>query len=222
MKRSDFFKGFLKENPVFVLLLGMCPTLAVSSSAMNGLGMGLSAMAVLIASNATISAVKNFIPDTVRIPSYIVLIATFVTVLEFLLKAYVPSLYESLGIFIPLIVVNCIILGRAESFAAKNGVLDSVVDGLSSGLGFTMALTILGSIREILGNGSLFGFSFLPEGTDGILSFIMAPGAFITLGFLIAAAGLVKDALDKRALRKTSKLSESMAATAKSTAATAV
>jgi len=179
-------KGIFKENPIFALMLGMCPTLAVTSSAINGLGMGLSASLVLIASNMSIAALKNVIPDKVRIPAYIVLIASFVTVLEMLLKAFIPSLYESLGLFIPLIVVNCIILGRAEAFAAKNSVGASFLDGLSMGLGFTLALTILGSIREILGNGSIFDWRFISEDASGILLFILPPGAFITLGLLLA------------------------------------
>lgn len=183
---QELTKGFLRENPIFTLLLGMCPTLAVTSSATNGLGMGLSATLVLIASNVSISALKNFIPDKVRIPAYIVLIAGFVTILEMLLKAYLPTLHEALGLFIPLIVVNCIILGRAEAFAARNGVVHSLVDGVSMGLGFTFALTLLGSIREILGNGSLFDMEFIPEDGPRILLFILPPGAFITLGFLIA------------------------------------
>ncbi len=182
----DLLKGILRENPVFTLLLGMCPTLAVTSSAMNGLGMGLSALVVLMASNVTISLLKNLIPDQVRIPAYIVLIASFVTILEMLMKAFLPDLYESLGIFIPLIVVNCIILGRAEAFAAKNTPFASLIDGLSMGLGFAAALTLLGSVREILGEGSLFGYKFIEEEASGILIFILPPGAFITLGFLIA------------------------------------
>lgn len=197
MQKSDFFKGILRENPIFVLLLGMCPTLAVSSSATNGIGMGLAATVVLVASNVSISAVKALIPDQVRIPAYIVLIATFVTILEYLLHAYIPSLYESLGIFIPLIVVNCIILGRAEAFAARNKVLPSLVDGITMGLGFTIALTILGSIREILGAGAIFGMQILPKETN-IIAFILAPGAFVTLGFLIAGAGMLKNAMDNR------------------------
>ncbi|MEG1498973.1 MAG: electron transport complex subunit E [Bacteroidales bacterium] len=181
---KNFSKGLLKENPVLVLLLGMCPTLGVTSSAINGLGMGLATTFVLILSNVIISLVKNQIPDKVRIPCFIVIIASFVTMVELLMKAYVPTIYHQLGLFIPLIVVNCIVLGRAEAFAAKNNVLSSFFDGFGMGLGFTLALTLLGSIREILGNASLFNFKFIP--TDGILIFVLAPGAFIVLGFLIA------------------------------------
>ncbi len=176
-------KGIIKENPTFVLLLGMCPTLATTTSAVNGMSMGLATAFVLILSNIVISAVAAYIPDKVRIPAYIVIIATFVTVLQFVMQAYVPDVYETLGLFIPLIVVNCIVLGRAEAFANKNGVLDSALDGLGIGLGFTCSLTVLGLVREILGSGSAFGFKFI-EG-DGILAFVLAPGAFIVLGYLI-------------------------------------
>ncbi|MCQ2142632.1 MAG: electron transport complex subunit E [Bacteroidales bacterium] len=176
-------KGLVKENPTFVLLLGMCPTLATTTSALNGMSMGLATMFVLILSNMAISAIARFIPDKVRIPAYIVVIATFVTLLQFLMQAYVPSVYETLGLFIPLIVVNCIILGRAEAFANKNGVIDSALDGVGIGLGFTLALTLLGLVREILGNFSAFGWKFL--GADGILAFVLAPGAFIVLAYLI-------------------------------------
>ena len=175
--------GIIKNNPTFVLVLGMCPTLGTTSSALNGLGMGVATMFVLILSNMAISATARFIPDKVRIPSYIVIIATFVTLVEFLMKAYLPSLYETLGLFIPLIVVNCIVLGRAEAFANKNGVLDSACDGLGVGLGFTIALTVLGLCRELLGNGSFFGLKFI-EG-DGMLAFVLAPGAFLVLGYLM-------------------------------------
>lgn len=178
-------KGIVKENPTFVLLLGMCPTLATTTSAINGLSMGLATMFVLILSNMVISAIARFIPDKVRIPSYIVVIATFVTLLQLLMQAFVPSVYETLGLFIPLIVVNCIILGRAEAFANKNGVIDSACDGIGVGLGFTLALTLLGLIREILGTGSAFGWKFISG--DGILAFVLAPGAFIVLGYLIVA-----------------------------------
>lgn len=181
---QNLTKGFLKENPIFILLLGFCPTLAVTTSAGNAIGMGLSTTFVLVGSNVVVSLVKNFIPDKVRIPSFIVIIASFVTIVELVLQAYVPALYESLGIFIPLIVVNCIVLGRAEAFASKNNLLSSLLDGLSMGLGFTFALLILGSIRETLGNGSWFGMKFIPG--DTILVFILAPGAFIVLGYLIA------------------------------------
>jgi len=176
-------KGLVKENPTFVLLLGMCPTLATTTSAVNGLSMGLATMFVLILSNMAISAIARFIPDKVRIPAYIVVIATFVTLLQFLMQAFVPSVYETLGLFIPLIVVNCIILGRAEAFAAKNTVADSALDGLGIGIGFTLALTLLGLIREILGTFSAFGWKFLPS--DGILAFVLAPGAFMVLAYLI-------------------------------------
>jgi electron transport complex protein RnfE len=183
---NNFTKGFFRENPILVLLLGTCPTLAVTSSAMNGLGMGLATTFVLFMSNMFISMVKGFIPDKVRIPAFIVVIASFVTIVDLLMQAYTPGLSSQLGIFIPLIVVNCIVLGRAEAFAAKNGVLSSFIDGAGMGLGFTMALVAMGSIREVLGAGSIFGFKFINETADGILIFILAPGAFITLGFLIA------------------------------------
>lgn len=176
-------KGIVKENPTFVLLLGMCPTLATTTSAVNGMSMGLATMFVLILSNMTISAIARFIPDKVRIPSYIVVIATFVTLLQFLMQAFVPSVYETLGLFIPLIVVNCIILGRAEAFANKNGVFDSALDGIGIGLGFTLALTLLGLVREMLGNLSIFGWKFCQA--DGVLAFVLAPGAFIALAYLI-------------------------------------
>lgn len=183
---NNFTKGFLRENPILVLLLGTCPTLAVTSSAVNGLGMGLATTFVLFMSNAFISMIKGFVPDKVRIPAFVVVIASFVTVVDLLMQGYTPALSKQLGIFIPLIVVNCIVLGRAEAFAAKNHVISSMIDGLGMGLGFTMALVILGGIREMLGAGSLFGYKFIAESADGILIFILAPGAFITLGFLIA------------------------------------
>lgn len=184
-KFSVILNGLIKENPTFVLLLGMCPTLGTTSSAVNGMGMGLATMFVLICSNIVISMVKNIIPDKVRIPAYIVIIATFVTLLELVMKAYVPGLYSSLGIFIPLIVVNCIVLARAESYASKNSVIDSAMDGIGIGLGFTCALTLLGSVRELLGTGKFFGLAIFPE-QYGILIFVLAPGAFIALGYLIA------------------------------------
>lgn len=183
-KLSIITKGIVKENPTFVLLLGMCPTLATTTSAINGMSMGLATMAVLIFSNITISAIARFIPDKVRIPSYIVVIATFVTLLQLLMQAYVPDVYETLGLFIPLIVVNCIILGRAEAFANKNGVVDSALDGIGIGLGFTLALTLLGLVREVLGSGSLFGWKFIPAEYN-ILAFVLAPGAFIVLAYLL-------------------------------------
>ena len=182
-KLQHITKGLVKENPTFVLLLGMCPTLATTTSAINGMSMGLATMFVLILSNMVISAIAAYIPDKVRIPSYIVVIATFVTLLQFVMQAYVPDVYETLGLFIPLIVVNCIVLGRAEAFANKNGVVDSALDGIGIGLGFTCSLTLLGLVREILGSGSAFGFKFI-EG-DGILAFVLAPGAFIALAYLI-------------------------------------
>jgi electron transport complex protein RnfE len=188
-----FLNGFIKENPIFVLVLGMCPTLATTSSALNGLGMGLATTFVLFGSNTVVSLIKNLIPDKVRIPSYIVIIATFVTVVEMVMQAFVPALFESLGIFIPLIVVNCIVLGRAEAFASKNTVLKSSLDGLGMGLGFAFGLTLLGSVREILGTGKIFGFTLYPE-DYGMLLFVLAPGAFIALGYLIAIMNKLKKA----------------------------
>ena len=176
-------KGLVKDNPTFVLILGMCPTLATTSSAINGLSMGLATLFVLILSNIVISAIAPAVPDKVHIPVYIVVIATFVTVLQLLMQAYVPAVYATLGLFIPLIVVNCIVLGRAEAFANKNGIIDSALDGLGVGLGFTVSLTVIVLVREILGNGSVFGFKFIDG--DGILAFIMAPGAFLVLGYLM-------------------------------------
>ena len=176
-------KGLVKDNPTFVLILGMCPTLATTSSAINGLSMGLATLFVLILSNIVISAIAPAVPDKVHIPVYIVVIATFVTVLQLLMQAYVPAVYATLGLFIPLIVVNCIVLGRAEAFANKNGIIDSALDGLGVGLGFAVSLTVIGLVREILGNGSVFGFKFIAG--DGILAFIMAPGAFLVLGYLM-------------------------------------
>ena len=181
---NNLTKGFFKENPVFVLLLGCCPTLATTTSAINGLSMGLATTLVLILSNMCISLLKNFIPNKVHIPCYIVVIASFVTMVQLLMQAYLPSIYETLGLFIPLIVVNCIVLGRAEAFASKNGIGASAVDGISMGLGYTMALTMLGIIREVLGSGSIFGWKFISG--DAILVFVLAPGAFIAMGYLIA------------------------------------
>ena len=186
-----FFNGLVKENPTFVLLLGMCPTLGTTSSALNGMSMGLATTFVLICSNIVIALLKNLIPDKVRIPAYIVVIASFVTLLQMLMQAYLPSLYASLGLFIPLIVVNCIILGRAEAFAAKNTALPSLFDGLGMGLGFTWALTLLGAVRELLGTGAVFGFTLLPSATN-MLVFVLAPGAFIVLGYLIAIVNRIK------------------------------
>lgn len=183
--------GIVRENPTFVLLLGMCPTLGTTSSAINGMGMGLATMFVLVCSNVAISAIKNLIPDMVRIPSYIVVIASFVTLLQMVMQAYVPALYATLGLFIPLIVVNCIVLGRAEAFASKHGPLSSLFDGLGIGLGFTIALTLLGSVRELLGTGKVFGLALFPE-DYGMLLFVLAPGAFIALGYLIAIVNKLK------------------------------
>ena len=185
--------GIITENPTFVLLLGMCPTLGTTSSAMNGMSMGLATMFVLICSNMVISALKNVIPDMVRIPGYIVVIATFVTVVQMCMEAFIPALYASLGLFIPLIVVNCIVLGRAEAFAAKNGVVASAFDGIGIGLGFTIALTLLGAVRELLGTGKLFNLTIMPE-QFGALIFVLAPGAFIALGFLIAIVNKLRKA----------------------------
>lgn len=179
------YNGIIPGNPVLVLLLGMCATLGTSSSAINGFMMGVATMVVLICSNAVISMLKNFVPDKVRIPAYIVIIATFVTILQLVINAYLPALNATLGIFIPLIVVNCVLLGRAEAFAGKNGVLDSVCDGLGCGIGFTFALTLLGSVRELLGTGRLFDIVIYPE-DYGMLLFVLAPGAFLALGYLIA------------------------------------
>ena len=185
--------GIVKENPTFVLLLGMCPTLGTTSSAINGMGMGLATMFVLICSNVVISLIKKLVPDMVRIPIFIVVIASFVTVLQMMMQAYVPALYATLGLFIPLIVVNCILLGRAEAFAAKNSPLASFFDGLGMGLGFTIALTVLGGIREFLGTGKLFDIAIMPE-EYGMLVFVLAPGAFIALGYLIAIVNRMKKA----------------------------
>jgi len=180
---KNFSKGFFKENAVFVLLLGLCPTLGVTTSAVNGLGMGLATTFVLLMSNIVVSLIKRFIPDKVRIPSFIVIIASFVTIVELVMQAYVPDLFAALGLFIPLIVVNCLVLGRAEAFASKNNLVTSAIDGLGMGLGFSMALTILGAIREILGSGSIFGWKFIAG--DGMIVFVLAPGAFLVLGYLI-------------------------------------
>ena len=185
--------GIVKENPTFVLLLGMWPTLATTTSASNGLLMRLATMFVLICSNFVISCIKSITPDKVRIPVFVVVIASFVTVLQLLIKAYSPDIDKSLGIFIPLIVVNCIILGRAEAFACKNSPLASIFDGIGMGIGFTMALTLLGIVREILGAGSVFGFILLPE-TTNILLFVLPPGAFITLGLLVAIINRLRNA----------------------------
>ncbi len=185
--------GIVKENPTFVLLLGMCPTLGTTSSAINGMGMGLATMFVLVCSNVVISLIKNLIPDMVRIPAFVIVIASFVTLLQMVMQAYVPALYATLGLFIPLIVVNCILLGRAESFAAKNNAIASFFDGLGMGLGFTLALTILGSVRELLGTGKVFDVTIYPE-QYGMLTFVLAPGAFIVLGYLIAIVNKLRKA----------------------------
>ncbi|MBR5349640.1 MAG: electron transport complex subunit E [Prevotella sp.] len=185
--------GIVKENPTFVLMLGMCPTLATTTSAINGLAMGLATMFVLICSNVVISLIKNLTPDKVRIPVFIVVIASFVTILQMVMQAFVPDIYKTLGLFIPLIVVNCVILGRAEAFAAKNGAVESLMDGIGIGLGFTIGLTLLGICRELLGAGSIFGFILLPE-TYNMLMFVLPPGAFITLGFLVAIINKLKKA----------------------------
>ena len=187
------FNGLIKENPTFVLLLGMCPTLGTTSSALNGMSMGLATTAVLICSNFIISCIKKLIPDMVRIPSFIVVIASLVTILQMLIKAYAPEVDKSLGLFIPLIVVNCIILGRAEAFAAKNSPVASIFDGIGMGLGFTIALTLLGASRELFGTGKVFGFPLFPE-NYGALVFVLAPGAFIALGYLIALINKLKKA----------------------------
>jgi electron transport complex protein RnfE len=183
--------GIIKENPTFVLMLGMCPTLATTTSAINGLSMGLATMFVLICANVVISLIKKLTPDMVRIPVYIVVIASFVTLLQMVMQAYLPGIYASLGLFIPLIVVNCVILGRAEGFASKNGAVASLMDGIGIGLGFTLGLTLLGICREFLGNGSIFGITLLPE-TYNMLMFVLPPGAFITLGFLVAIINKIR------------------------------
>lgn len=186
------YNGIVKENPTFVLTLGMCPTLAVTTSAKNGLGMGLTTMVVLALSNAFISLLRKVIPDKVRIPAFIVIIASFVTVMELLLEGFLPSLYDALGIYIPLIVVNCIILGRAEAYASKNPVLPSLFDGIGMGLGFTIALTMIGAVRELLGAGQIFGMTVMPSGYVPVSIFIMAPGAFFVLAMLTAIQNQVK------------------------------
>ena len=189
--KKTFLNGLITENPTFRLVLGMCPTLAVTTSVQNGIGMGLATTFVLVCSNLVISLIRNFVPSKVRIPAYIVVIASFVTALQLLINAFMPALNASLGIFIPLIVVNCILLGRAEAFAGKNPVVDSICDGLGCGIGFTFALTLLGSVREILGTGRIFGFEIFPE-DYGMLVFVLAPGAFIALGYLIAIVNKIR------------------------------
>jgi electron transport complex protein RnfE len=187
-----FYNGVIKENPIFVQLIGMCATLAITTSALNGLSMGLSVIGVLVCSNFVISLLRNVIPDKVRIPAFVVVIATFVTMVDMFLKAFAPAIYSALGLFIPLIVVNCIIFARAETFASKNGVIESIVDGLGMGIGYTIALVILGSIREILGAGSIFGIPLFGEGFQPALILIMPPGAFILLGTLIGIFNLIR------------------------------
>jgi electron transport complex protein RnfE len=190
---KEFSKGIIKENPVLVLLLGLCPTLGVTTSATNGLTMGLATLTVLVFSNMIVSMIKDFIPDKVRIPAFIMVIASLVTIVGMIMEAYIPALYGALGVFLPLIVVNCIILGRAESFASKNGIILSILDGLGNGLGFTFTLVLLGGIREILGNGSIFGIKFLGSFYNPALIFILPPGAFLTLGFIIATMNARKN-----------------------------
>ena len=183
-QKENFIKGIIKDNPVFVMLLGMCPTLGVTSSAFNGLGMGVATLFVLVMSNIVVSLIKSQIPSKVRIPAFIIVIASFVTIVEMVLEAYIPFLFEQLGIFIPLIVVNCLILGRAEAFASKNNTISAIIDGLGMGLGFTLALTILGAAREILGSGSIFDFKFVSDNASTLILFILPPGAFIALAYL--------------------------------------
>ena len=183
-QKQNFLKGIIQDNPVFVMLLGMCPTLGVTSSAFNGLGMGIATLFVLLMSNIVVSLVKSQIPSKVRIPAFIVIIASFVTIVEMVLEAFIPFLYEQLGIFIPLIVVNCLILGRAEAYASKNNLMSSTIDALGMGIGFTIALTLLGAVREILGSGSLFDFRIVSEDASTLILFILPPGAFIALAYL--------------------------------------
>lgn len=203
------FNGLVKENPTFILMLGMCPTLAVTTSAINGVGMGLSTTVVLIMSNLFISALRKVIPDKVRIPAFIVIVASFVTIVQFLVQGFLPDLYDALGIYIPLIVVNCIILGRAESYASKNPVLPSVFDGIGMGLGFTAGLTIIGAVRELIGSGAIFGYQLLPladestgqMGYTPISIFILAPGAFLVLGFLVAIMNKIRSSAEKKGVK---------------------
>jgi len=191
-KLKYFTNGLIKENPILVLVLGTCPALAVTTSAVNGLGMGAATLFVVVCSNVIISLIKNFIPEKVRIAAFIVIIATFVTIVDLVMSAYSPELYKALGIFIPLIVVNCMILGRAEAFAQKNRVLHALLDGLGMGLGFTLAITMMGAVREVLGNGTIFNFRLYAEGGSTVLLFILPPGAFITYGFLIAIMNRIR------------------------------
>jgi H+/Na+-translocating ferredoxin:NAD+ oxidoreductase subunit E len=190
---QEFTKGFVKENPVFIMALGLCPTLAVTSSVQNAIGMGLAATFVLVFSNVIISLIKNFIPSKIRIPAYIVVIASFVTIVDMVMHAYVPEIHKNLGLFIPLIVVNCIILGRAEAFASKNNLLRSLIDGLGMGLGFTLALVVIGGIREVLGAGQFLGYDVLPASYKPVLVAILAPGAFLVMGLLMGLMNLKKN-----------------------------
>ena len=192
--------GLVKENPTFVLMLGMCPTLAVTTLAVNGIGMGLTTTVILALSNVMISALRKVIPDGVRMPAYIVIVASFVTIVQFLLQAYLPNLYDSLGIYIPLIVVNCIILGRAEAYASKNPVIPSFFDGLGMGLGFTVGLTAIGIVRELIGSGKIFGFQVMPSAYEPVTIFILAPGAFLVLTLLVALQNRVKRSLEKKGI----------------------
>ncbi len=188
----NFTKGFIKDNPVFILLLGLCPALGVTTSAFNGFGMGLATTFVLLGSNTVVSIIKNVIPNKVRIPSFIVIIASFVTIVQLTMEAYMPELFDALGLFIPLIVVNCLVMGRAEAFGSKNNIGSSIVDAMGMGLGFTLALTMLGGVREILGAYSIFGIQLIPGVTDGMLVFVLAPGAFIGMGYLIILFNYLK------------------------------
>ena len=194
------YNGLVKENPTFVLMLGMCPTLAVTTLAVNGIGMGLTTTVILALSNVMISALRKVIPDGVRMPAYIVIVASFVTIVQFLLQAYLPNLYDSLGIYIPLIVVNCIILGRAELYASKNPVIPSFFDGLGMGLGFTVGLTAIGIVRELIGSGKIFGFQVMPSAYEPVTIFILAPGAFLVLTLLVALQNRVKRSLEKKGI----------------------
>ena len=194
------YNGLVKENPTFVLMLGMCPTLAVTTLAVNGIGMGLTTTVILALSNVMISALRKVIPDGVRMPAYIVIVASFVTIVQFLLQAYLPNLYDSLGIYIPLIVVNCIILGRAEAYASKNPVIPSFFDGLGMGLGFTLGLTAIGIVRELIGSGKIFGFQVMPSAYEPVTIFILAPGAFLVLTLLVALQNRVKRSLEKKGI----------------------
>lgn len=196
--KKIFLNGVIRENPTFRLVLGTCPTLAVTTSALNGLGMGAAATFVLLGSNIVVSLIRKFIPNNVRIPAFIVIICTFVTMVQLFMQAYLPSLYESLGIFIPLIVVNCIILARAEAFASKNPVLESAVDGLGMGAGFTLALTLIGMIREIIGNGSLFGIRIMNAGYQPMLIFVLASGGFLTYGLLLGFINFITARIQRK------------------------